>query len=97
MARAEDDGLEIRPYRQGDETAILALYEAAFGVRKTPAEWRWRFLGLPLPRWTTPAIECLETGEGNRFVFDIRFGFPLVGHVIHYRGWLERTATDMNG
>jgi hypothetical protein len=53
----------------------------------------WRFMGIPLPRWTTPTIECLESGEGNRFVFDIRFGFPLVGHVIHYRGWLERAPT----
>lgn len=66
-------------------------------TRLTPGEdglvWslvRWRFLGLPLPRWSTPTIECLESGEGRRFLFDIRVGFPLVGHVIHYRGWLER-------
>jgi len=62
-------------------------------VREDGLAWslvRWRFLGLPLPRWSTPTIECLESGDGGRFVFDIRFGFPLVGHVIHYRGWLER-------
>jgi hypothetical protein len=53
---------------------------------------RWRFLGLPLPRWTTPAIECLESGDGNRFIFDIDVAFPVIGHVMHYRGWLERAA-----
>jgi hypothetical protein len=49
---------------------------------------RWRLLGLPLPRWTTPSIECLESGDGERFVFDIDVTFPAAGHVAHYRGWL---------
>ncbi|MFZ1110270.1 MAG: DUF4166 domain-containing protein, partial [Rhodomicrobium sp.] len=51
---------------------------------------RWRFLGLPLPGWTAPRIECLESGDGARFVFDIDVGFPVIGHVMHYRGWIER-------
>jgi hypothetical protein len=49
---------------------------------------RWRLLGLPLPRWTAPTIECLESGDGERFVFDIDVAFPVAGHVVHYRGWL---------
>lgn len=48
----------------------------------------WRLLGLPLPGWTTPAIECKETAEDERFVFDIDVVFPLIGPVVHYRGWL---------
>lgn len=55
---------------------------------------RWRFLGLPLPRWTAPSIECLESADGARFVFDIDFAFPVVGHVMHYRGWIERTVAS---
>jgi hypothetical protein len=51
---------------------------------------RWRFFALPLPRWTAPSIECLESGDGARFVFDINVGFPVIGHVMHYRGWIER-------
>jgi hypothetical protein len=67
--------------------------------RLTPSEeglaWslvRWRFLALPLPRWTKPSIECLESCDGGRFVFDISFAFPIIGHVMHYRGWLKRIA-----
>jgi hypothetical protein len=52
---------------------------------------RWRFLALPLPLWTAPSIECLENGDGARFVFDIDVSFPIVGHVMHYRGWIERS------
>lgn len=53
---------------------------------------RWQFLGLPLPRWTTPSIECFESADGARFVFDIDFALPVVGHVTHYRGWIQRVA-----
>jgi Domain of unknown function (DUF4166)/Saccharopine dehydrogenase NADP binding domain len=49
---------------------------------------RWRLLGIPLPRWTLPAVECLESAEGERFRFDIDVSFPIIGPVIHYRGWL---------
>lgn len=83
----------------GNDEGLLIEYFGPFRLvtKLTPGEhglaWslvRWRFLGVPLPRWSAPTIECLESGQGNRFVFDIRVSFPLVGHVIHYRGWLER-------
>jgi hypothetical protein len=48
----------------------------------------WHLLGIPLPAWSRPTILCRETGEADRFVFDIDVAFPLVGHVVHYRGWL---------
>jgi hypothetical protein len=53
--------------------------------------WRlvgWRLLGIPLPRWTLPTVNCFESAEGARFRFDIDVRFPIVGPVIHYRGWL---------
>ncbi len=49
---------------------------------------KWRLLGIPLPQWTLPTVNCFETGDGERFVFDIDVVFPLIGPVIHYRGWL---------
>lgn len=49
----------------------------------------WRLLGIPLPARSRPRIECTETADGERFVFDIDVAFPLVGHVVHYRGWLS--------
>lgn len=85
-AAGRDDGLLIEYF------GLFRLF-TKLTVREDGLAWslvRWRFLGLPLPRWSTPTIECLESGDGSRFVFDIRFGVPLVGHVIHYRGWLER-------
>jgi len=52
----------------------------------------WRLFALPLPRWSVPAVECLEGADGERFTFDIAVAFPLAGHVIRYRGWLESEA-----
>ena len=48
----------------------------------------WRFAGIRLPRWSVPKIECLESADGERFTFDIDVTFPLIGWLIHYRGWL---------
>jgi hypothetical protein len=36
-----------------------------------------------------PRIACLESADGERFIFDIDVTFPLIGWLIHYRGWLE--------
>lgn len=30
----------------------------------------------------------METAKGVNFVFDIDVAFPVIGHVVHYRGWL---------
>lgn len=54
----------------------------------------WRLLGVPLPAISQPTIECTETAEGDNFVFDIDVAFPLIGHVVHYRGWLAAQALN---
>jgi len=33
----------LRPYRPGDETAILASWKAAFGKEMTLSHWRWKY------------------------------------------------------
>lgn len=48
----------------------------------------WRLLWLPLPRALMPPTVCFESAEGDRFVFDIDVRFPIVGQLVHYRGWL---------
>jgi hypothetical protein len=48
----------------------------------------WRLLGVPLPRWSTPHIKCLESADGDCFTFDIDVAFPVIGWLMHYRGWL---------
>jgi len=79
------------------EERLLAEHFGIFDLhfRLTPSDrglaWRlvgWRLWGLPLPAWSLPRVECFESSEGDRFVFDIDAAFPIVGHVIHYRGWL---------
>lgn len=39
--------VEIRPWRPGDEAAILGLFRAVFGREMSPAYWRWRFHDHP--------------------------------------------------
>jgi len=51
----------------------------------------WRFLRMPLPKATTPTIECFESAEGDAFHFDIDVVFPLIGKVVHYAGVLRET------
>ena len=35
--------VEIRPWKPGDEDAILALFQDVFGQAMSPEYWRWRF------------------------------------------------------
>jgi hypothetical protein len=64
------------------------LTPSAAGLRWDLVAWQ---LGpLPLPRWLMPPTICFESGDEDRFVFDIDVKFPLVGQLIHYRGWLAQ-------
>jgi hypothetical protein len=64
------------------------LTPSAQGLRWDLVAWRWLF--LPLPRWTLPPTVCFESGDGDRFTFDIDVKFPLIGQLIHYHGWLAQ-------
>ncbi|HEX3860424.1 MAG TPA: DUF4166 domain-containing protein [Stellaceae bacterium] len=53
--------------------------------------WRlvaWRIFGIPLPNWARPDVRCFESADGERFMFDIDIALPLIGAIVHYRGWL---------
>jgi hypothetical protein len=84
---------------QGRHAGLLRerFFPFVFYHRLTPApeglRWdlvAWRLGPVPLPRWAMPPTVCFETDEGDRFVFDIDVKFPLIGQLIHYRGWLEQ-------
>jgi hypothetical protein len=86
-------------FRAGTGTHAGMLFERFWPFnlyhRLTPGErglaWllvEWCLFGIPLPRCTLPTINCFESADGDRFVFDIDVVFPIVGPVIHYRGWL---------
>ena len=48
----------------------------------------WSFLGLPLPLALAPRSEAREWAEDGRFHFDVPIALPLIGTIVHYRGWL---------
>jgi len=49
----------------------------------------WSFLNLPLPLWLAPRSEAREWAEHGRFHFDVPIALPLIGTIVHYRGWLK--------
>lgn len=81
---AREDGLLVEHF--GPFDLFFRLTPTTDGLAWSLADWT--FLGVKLPSWSRPVIECTETGEGDSFVFDIDVAFPLVGPVVHYRGWL---------
>lgn len=48
-----------------------------------------RFLGIPCPAWLRPTVLAEETGDGDRFHFNVRASVPLLGVVAAYRGYLD--------
>lgn len=53
-----------------------------------------RFLGIPCPVWLRPAALAEESGDGDRFHFNVRASLPLLGVVAAYRGYLDLTTME---
>ena len=51
----------IRPYRPGDERAILDLFRRVFGVDRSLEHWRWKFLENPAGLY----VRVVETPSGE--------------------------------
>jgi len=49
----------------------------------------WSAFGVPLPLALAPRSKAREWAEGERFCFDVPISLPLIGRVVHYRGWLR--------
>ena len=49
---------------------------------------RWWLGPLPMPRFLMPRGIAREYEAEGRFHFDVPVALPLIGPVIHYRGWL---------
>jgi NAD(P)-dependent dehydrogenase (short-subunit alcohol dehydrogenase family) len=54
---------------------------------------RWWLGPLPMPRLLMPRGTAREYEAGGRFHFDVPIALPLIGPVIHYRGWLAPRET----
>lgn len=48
----------------------------------------WSCCGIPLPLSLAPRGVAREWQEEGRFHFDVPIALPLIGTVVHYRGWL---------
>lgn len=49
---------------------------------------RWWLGPIPLPMALAPDCEAREWEEDGRFWFDVPVALPLIGLLVHYRGWL---------
>jgi hypothetical protein len=61
----------IRPYRAGDEAALVELFERVFKKRITTSHWLWKFRG-----YETPFENVWLAVEGDRIVFQYA-GIPV--------------------
>ncbi|QFT93897.1 hypothetical protein FIU86_13685 [Roseovarius sp. THAF9] len=78
--------------RMGAMVAMSRLVPAEGGLDL--ADWRFRFLGLPLPKWAAPRVSASERPEAGRYRFDISIGLPWErAPVLRYHGWLDVTQT----
>lgn len=57
---ASGDVPQIRPYREGDDPALVALFARSFGRAITEEHWRWKLKGLPAPAENVWLAACNE-------------------------------------
>ncbi len=50
---------------------------------------QWRFLGIPMPDWTSPVCTAYEEVVEGRFTFFVEIRHPWTGLIVRYSGWLE--------
>jgi hypothetical protein len=55
---------------------------------------RWWLGPFPLPLWLAPRSIAREWAEDGRFHFDVPIALPIIGRLVHYRGWLGPFRTN---
>lgn len=90
---ARPSAYRIRPYREGDETAILDLFQRAFHHRRSLPRWRWAYRDAP---YGAHHVSVAEDREGHLLAhyagYPVRFwtdlpelsgGAPWSLHALH--------------
>lgn len=49
--------------------------------------WLWKV--IPLPMCIAPRIDATERVDNGQYRFDVDIRLPIIGRVIHYKGWLD--------
>lgn len=62
----------IRPFRPGDEAAVNAGFNAAFGLARPLAEWEWKFRDGPEGRWIVVATDAAGATAAHFAVVPVR-------------------------
>ncbi|GAB2502081.1 DUF4166 domain-containing protein [Lysobacter humi (ex Lee et al. 2017)] len=70
----------------------LVTFDFDLAVRDGCIEWRVAraaALGLALPLRWFDGVRATESEADGRYRFDVRARLPVVGRLVHYRGWLD--------
>lgn len=72
----------------------LGLVTFDFDLRAEGGRIEWRVarvaaLGVPLPARWFGGVAATEYEADARYRFDVRARLPVVGMLVHYRGWLQ--------
>lgn len=49
----------------------------------------WKAFGISLPMIFCPRSDSYETTQDGKFTFNVDITYPVIGRIVHYRGWLE--------
>jgi hypothetical protein len=82
--------------RFGLVTFRLALTANADGIDMNIVAGR--IGGVPLPGWMLPRCFARERVDAQgRFTFDVPMSLPVLGRLVHYRGWLVPARNPPSG
>ncbi len=62
------------------------------GLRMEMSGWKFWFVSLPL--FLAPKSPASEWDQDGRFHFDVPIALPIIGLMVHYRGWLEPSRNE---
>jgi Domain of unknown function (DUF4166) len=70
----------------------LTRFDFALSVEHDGLHWRVRrvrALGVPLPAGWFAGVHAIEFERDARYGFEVEAKLPLIGLLVHYRGWLD--------
>jgi hypothetical protein len=88
LGRGRWTGLVVE--RFGPVAVAMAVMEHAGRLRLVVRGWS--IFAMPMPLLLGPRVAAFEHGDCDRFNFDVSISLPLLGLVMHYRGWLVAAA-----
>lgn len=81
-----------------DLTESFGPFQFRFGLPTTDKGLQmemtgWKFWFVPLPLFLAPKSQASEWDQDGIFHFDVPIALPIVGLMVHYRGWLKPSGS----